>query len=160
MALDQSTSNVLWAKWTVWGALEPVRHLASSFKMNPPFWQKQDPKLEDCNSVLTTHNPLHTGDPWAEEQPDTVTTWGCHSWAKGLEHMLRPQVHALLTALWERDFIFMYCIMLNYCTNHNNPDGHLTLQTSHFTVTECLFFSHFSSNALMGLTWTVPLGNA
>lgn len=66
----------------VWGALEPVSDVASNFKINP--LAKQDPKLKDYNSVLTTHNTLHTGDPWAEEQPDTATTWECHSWAKGL----------------------------------------------------------------------------
>lgn len=51
-------------------------------------------------------------------------------------------------------------VVLNSSTKRDNPGEHLTLQLSDFTVTECPLFSPFSNNALMGLTWTVPLGNA
>lgn len=73
----------------------------------------------------------------------------------------RSQVYALLSVL-----SLLWCtelcgVALNICTKRNYPGEHLTLKPSHCTVTECLFFSsHFSNNALMGLTWTVPLGNA
>lgn len=79
---------------------------------------------------------------------------------KGLAYVLRPQVHALLVVLWGRDFILVYCKVLDSCAKRNNPDEHLILQLFRFTVTEYPLFSHFSNNALMGLTWTVPLGNA
>lgn len=37
-------ANVLCAEWAVWGALEPVRDVASTFEMNPPALAKTRPQ--------------------------------------------------------------------------------------------------------------------
>lgn len=164
-SVRQLTCQDVCTEWSICGVLEPVREV-TQYLLNelPHSDKKQTPKQKNVTSVLTTgmepiaHRVLVT--PRETNSLTLSPLEGTTCRGKGLSNGLRPQVQALLTVLWGRDFILVYCIVLNNCNKLNNPDEHLTLQPSYFTVTECPLFSHFSNNALMGLTWTVPLGNA